>query len=195
MADIAKEMKKVVDAFGWDVNLLNGFWISIGKSGADFKGSLVHFNQSAVVYCNSVSLPSVGIEYEEVSIGVNKFKAFVPKNRIKGELTLTITGGTKDYLTNIKNMFNATDFMQTHDITVWLFTANFSNVCSAKYKNCLLKSIGEVGMEQSNSMSFFKCNYVFTVGSIDPDPAGADDSAGNSQWQDDQKIDTGAPST
>lgn len=174
MPDIIKEIRKTVDAFGWNIDLLNGFWVRI--SGEDFNGELISFKDSPL-FASSVTLPSMGIEYEEVSIGVNRFKSFVPKNRIKGDLVMTITGGNMSYLANLQALFNATDYTKLHDITVWLYSSNFSNVKHITYKNCLLKSIGDVSMEQSNSMNFFKCNYTFSVGCIDADPSGSSDNS------------------
>ena len=173
MADetILKEIKNVVNNFGWDVNLTNGFWVKLQDINPK---NPIAFDISKPIYCNSVTLPSVNIEYEEVSVSVNKFKTQVPMAKVKTDLSLEVTGGTADYIKNITNLFKSQinakgtlNIGSLFEITVWTFSANYDNVAKINYKNCYLKSIGEVTFEQSATNSFFKCTYMFTVGRID----------------------------
>ena len=47
MADIPKKMKDVVEAFGWNVNLMNGFWVDVGAIGdqGEIIDPLKHINK------------------------------------------------------------------------------------------------------------------------------------------------------
>jgi len=168
--DIRKEIKFVVDQFGWEANLLNGFWVKLD----DIQPSrLLKFSRYQPIYCNAVTLPNLSIDYQNVSISVNKFQTPVPMAKTKGDLILEITGGSSDYIKNIRTLFefgndgkSDLDVATLFSITVYTYKANYDRVRSIQYKNCYLKDIGSISYEQSATNTFFKCPYTFTVGYI-----------------------------
>ena len=168
--DILTQMKSVVDRFGWDVNLLNGFWVDLEKIEPQ---KPIKFNKREPIYCNAVTLPNVSIEYEEVSISINKFRAPVPMAKTKSDLILEITGGTDDYIKNLIQLFKfntneegGLDVASLYRISVYTFKANYDRIRSITYENCYIKDIGGISYEQSATNSFFKCPYTFVVGRI-----------------------------
>jgi len=173
--DILKKIATVVDEFGWDVNLLNGFWIDLDtniKTTSEGFPPIYFVSKGSPIYCSSVSFPSVNVEYEEVAISVNKFKTQVPIAKTKTDLQLEITGGTAQYLRNMSYLFRSgvsgqLDISTLYNISVMTFPANYNKVDTINFKNCYIKSIGEVSFEQSSTNSFFKCNYTFSVGRIE----------------------------
>ena len=174
MADetILKEIKNVVNNFGWDVNLMNGFWVKLNTIGTPKK--IINFPNSPLLFCSKVTLPSIDIEYEDVSISVNKFRTPVPMTKVKSDLIIEVMGGTKEYMSNIARMYeiagvntNGRDVASLYNIAVWAHTGNYENIGTMNYKQCYIKSIGEISYEHGENNVFFTCPYTFKVGIIE----------------------------